>query len=48
MTKIQVELAVFYVDTGLCSVTISNWFQNNISELYMERAKCWFQLTHIS
>lgn len=48
MTKIQVELATFCVDTCLCSVTVSDWFQNNISVLYVERAKCWFQLTHIS
>lgn len=45
---IQVELATFCVDTRLCSVTISSWFQNNISVLYVERAKHWFQLTHIS
>lgn len=48
MTKIEVELATFCVDTCLSSVTIYDGFQSNIPVLYEERAKCWFRLTHIS
>lgn len=48
MTQTQVELATSCVDTCLGGITVGECFQNGISVLYLERAKCWFQLTHIS
>lgn len=48
MTKIEVELIAFCVDTCLSSVTVNDRFQSNIPVFYEERAECWFQLTYIS